>query len=193
MNDFLKNAKMDVIVSAVLCIVFGVVLILWPDEIVNLACQTVGIILAVLGGVQIASYFVNKKSRNNLYMGLGLVLFLIGLWITMRPGSIQSLIFIIIGTAIFVHGIHDIKLAFECKRSGYTSWWTLLLLGLLSIVLGIVCIINCFGVISVAVTLVGIMLIYDGVSDLWIVSRLKRTVKDIKQEMEAVDTDYEEL
>lgn len=190
MNEYLKRAKMDVMVSAVMCIVFGIVLILWPDQIVNLACQTVGIILAVLGGIQIASYFINK-SGNNLYMILGLALFFIGIWITMRPGSIQSLIFIIIGAAIFVHGIHDIKLAFETKKGGYTSWWWLFLMGIISTVFGVLCIVDCFGIISMAMTFVGIILIYDGISSLWIVSRVKKTEKYVQKE--TIDTEYEEL
>ena len=41
--------------------------------------------------------------------------------------------------------------------------------------------------------MIGFFLIYDGVSDLWIVSRISRTAKILRQEAEAVDVDAEDI
>ena len=55
--------------------------------------------------------------------------------------------------------------------------------------LGILCIIDCFGVITVALTVVGVALIYDGLSDLWIISRVNKTAKSILAQAKAVDSE----
>ena len=40
---------------------------------------------------------------------------------------------------------------------------------------------------------IGVALIYDGISDLWIVSRTAKAAKAMKQEAEALDVDYKEV
>ena len=36
-------------------------------------------------------------------------------------------------------------------------------------------------------------LIYDGISDLWVVTKTVRTVKEMEREAKAVDVDYKEI
>ena len=59
--------------------------------------------------------------------------------------------------------------------------------------LGIICIVNAFGVVSLAMKFIGVALIYDGISDLWIVSRTAKAAKAMKQEADALDVDYKEV
>lgn len=40
---------------------------------------------------------------------------------------------------------------------------------------------------------VGAALIYDGISDLWVVTKTVRTVKEMEREAKAVDVDYKEI
>ena len=196
MKEFFSRIKMDVIISAVCCIAFGVVLLLWPAEVTTLACKAIGILVAVLGLVRMASYMINSKEKHGIYFPIGMALFFVGLWIFLRPSSIQSLLLIGIGVVLFVHGIEDFKYALETKRGGYGLWWTILLLALLGMGLGAACIVDSFGMISVTLTFVGIVLIYEGVSELWIVFQVVRAAKVIKKEMEyaqPIDVDAEDL
>ena len=60
MKEFMRAVKIDVIVTSVVCIVMGVVLILFPTQVVTVACQAVGVILAILGGVRLVSTLLSK-------------------------------------------------------------------------------------------------------------------------------------
>ena len=60
MKDFFKRVKMDAILSAILCIVLGVVLIAWPGETINIVCKVLAAGLIILGIVEIFSYITNK-------------------------------------------------------------------------------------------------------------------------------------
>lgn len=191
MREFFKRIKMDVIFGAIICIILGIVLILYPTEVTTIACQVIGAVIAVLGIVRVISYIMSDR-RQGVQLALGLILFLVGAWILIKPNSIQNLILIGIGVALFVHGIEDFGYALEAKRGGYDSWAILILMAIISMVFGVLCIVDCFGMIELAMTFVGIALIYDGISDIWIVSRVTKTAKAIKQEMDAVDTQYEE-
>ena len=174
MKDFFKRVKADAIMSAVLCIALGVVLIVWPGETINIVCKVLAAGLIILGGVELFSYIV-------------------GVWIFLKPSSIVSLVPIVIGVILAVHGVQDVKMALESKNGGYDRWWIMLIIAIISIAFGVLCIVNAFGMVKLAMQFVGAALIYDGISDLWVVTKTVRTVKDMEQEAKAVDVDYKEI
>lgn len=196
MKEMAERLKLDVIISACICIGLGIVLILWPIEVTTVVCKTIGAMIAFLGAVRIAAYIFHREEQHSIHLLLGLVLLLVGVWIFFKPHSIQGILFIGIGAVLFVHGLEDFKYALETKRNGYESWPILLLMSFLGMIFGIVCIVDCFGVISITLSFVGVVLIYDGITDLWIVSRVVRVAKavgkkleEMQQEAEAVETE----
>ncbi len=196
MKELLERLKIDVIISAFVCIGLGIVLILWPIEVTTVVCKTIGALIAFLGAVKILGYVFHREEKHSFHLLLGLVLLLVGIWIFLKPHSIQSILFIGIGAVLFVHGLEDFKYALEAKRNGYESWAILILMSLFSMIFGIVCIVDCFGVISITLSFVGAILIYDGITDLWIVSRVVRAAKavgkkieEMQQEAEAVESE----
>ncbi len=186
MKEFMRAVKIDVIVTSVVCIVMGVVLILFPTQVVTVACQAVGVILAILGGVRLVSTLLSKV-KSGIDFPLGLLLLIVGVWILLHPASIESLIFIGVGVTLFFHGIKGIQMAWESQKSGYGSWVVLMLLSLLNAVFGVFTV-----TATIALTLVGLALIYDGISSIFILSRVRKAAKDIIQDMEALDVPYEE-
>ena len=100
---------------------------------------------------------------------------------------------IVIGVILAVHGVQDVKMALESKNGGYDRWWIMLIIAIISIAIGVLCIVNAFGMVKLAMQFVGAALIYDGISDLWVVTKTVRTVKDMEQEAKAVDVDYKEI
>lgn len=186
MKEFLKRVKADVILSALLCIALGIVIIAWPEQTIDIFCRTIAVGMGIMGVVYLVRYFTNRLIHP--FSGiLGLVVLLVGVWIFLKPGSLFSLIPIVIGVILAIHGIQDIKLAIEAKRNQYEKWWTMLIIALVSLIFGVVCI------VKLATQLIGIALIYDGISDLWIVNRITHAVKAAKQEAEAVDVEYREV
>ncbi len=196
MKEMMKRLKLDVMISAVVCIGLGVVLILWPIEVTTVVCRTIGAIIAFLGAVRVAGYVLHREEKHSFHLLLGLVLLLVGIWIFLKPHSIQSILFIGIGAVLFVHGLEDFKFALEAKRNGYESWAILILMSLLGMVFGVICIIDCFGMISITLSFVGIVLIYDGITDFWIITRVSKAAKEVgkameemQQEEDAVETE----
>ena len=178
--------------SAVLCIALGVVLIVCPGETIDIVCKVLAAGLIILGGVELFSYITNRNGY--MFTGiLGLIVLIIGVWIFLKPSSIVSLVPIVIGVILAVHGVQDVKMALESKNGGYDRWWIMLIIAIISIAFGVLCIVNAFGMVKLAMQFVGAALIYDGISDLWVVTKTVRTVKDMEQEAKAVDVDYKEI
>lgn len=189
MYQFLKGIKMNYVVSAVLCIVFGLTLAIWPDISSRVVCIGVGIVLLLSGASSLITYFAEKDrgliSQINLLVGI--ILAVLGGWIILNPGILIMIIPVVIGVIVVVHGVHNLIQALELFKGEYSKWWVALLLGAVTVGLGILLICNPFEAVNTAIMLIGIFLIYDGISDLWIISRVSKTAKEIRETMEALD------
>lgn len=192
MKEMFKRIKADMILSAVLCTVLGIVIFLWPAETIDIVCKLLAVGLIIMGAVDLFSYFTDRLIHP--FSGiLGLIIVLVGIWIFIKPESIVSLVPIVIGVILAIHGIQDLKLAFETKGNGYEKWWIMLIIALISLSFGVLCIVNAFGMVKLALQFVGIALIYDGISDLWIVTKAVRTAKAMEEEAEALDVEFKEV
>lgn len=192
MKDLMTRIKASMIFSAILCLLLGLVLLICPKETIDLLCKALAVGVIVMGAVNLVSYFMNREVQT--FSGvLGLIILLVGVWIFIKPERVEGIIPIVIGAILVVHALQDIKLAIETKRSGYDKWWSMLLIAVISLVFGVICIVNAVGVVTLAMQFIGIALIYDGLSDLWVVSKALRTEKEMRKAAEAVDVEYKEV
>ena len=192
MREIMKKFRADMMLSALFSIVMGVILVAWPETTLDIICKAIAIILIVMGAAELVSYFWNKITYSHSGI-LGLVVLLIGIWIFVKPQSVLSLIPIVIGVILAVHGVQDLKVAFDTKRNGYTKWWSMLLMAIISLALGIICIVNAFGMVTLTMQIIGIALVYDGISDIWIVYKASKVAKEMKEERDALDVEYKEV
>ncbi len=195
MGAMLKKLKTNIVISAVLCIVLGIVLVVWPDMSMQIACAAIGVVLLLGGIVRLVQYFVVRDGSMYAQMNLimGIVLTVVGVWIVLKPDKVLAIIPIIIGIVIVLHGLNNLQQAITLCKEKYDKWWVALILGLLTVGFGVLLICRPFAALDTVVMLIGIFLIYDGLSDLWIVSRIYRTAKELKQEAEALDVEAEEV
>ena len=193
--QLLKKLKTNIVISALLCILLGIVLVAWPDLSMQIVCTAVGAVLLVGGGVRLAVYFTAKDGSVYAQMNLimGIILAVVGIWILLQPDKVLAIIPIIVGIVIALHGINNLRQAVTLCKEQYDKWWVALILGLLTVGFGVLLVCRPFEALDTAVMLIGIFLIYDGVSDIWIVSRIYRTAKVLKQTAEALDVDAEEI
>lgn len=191
----LKKLKTNVVISAALCILLGIVLVVWPGLSMQIVCTAIGAVLLIGGGVRLAAYFTAKDGSVYSQMNLitGIILAVVGIWILLQPDKVLAIIPIIVGIVIALHGVNNLQQAVTLCKEQYDKWWVALILGLLTVGFGVLLVFKPFAALDTAVRLIGVFLIYDGVSDIWIVSRLYRTAKTLKQEADALDVDAKEI
>ena len=186
MYQFLKNLKMNYVVSAIVCIVFGLTLVIWPDISSKVVCIGVGIVLLLSGIANLITYF-GEKDRNlmtQISLIAGIILAVLGGWIILNPQILIMVIPVVMGVIVAVHGVHNLLQALELFKNEYSKWWVALLLGAVTVGLGVLLI---FKAVNTVIMLIGIFLIYDGISDLWIISRVSKTAREIRETVEALD------
>lgn len=193
--NFLKKLKANIVISALLCILLGIVLVVWPDLSMQIVCTSVGAVLLIGGGVRLAVYFMTRDgsvyAQVNLVMGI--ILAVVGTWILLQPDKVLAIIPVIVGIVIILHGANNLRQAVTLCKDKYDKWWVVLILGLLTMGFGTLLVLRPFEALDTVVMFIGISLIFDGISDIWIVSRIYRTAKMLKQEAEALNVEAQEI
>ena len=186
--NYIKSLKVNYSLSAVICVILGIVLLVWPGQSTQVVCMVLGIVLGGFGLIQIILYLATKEKTmvSHSMMMLGVVLAVIGGWIVLKPETIIKAVPMIVGILIVIHGFHNVVQAIDLKKMQYDNWWVALLLSLLTVALGVVLICNPFTIVDTVVRIIGAFLVYDGLSDMWILSRVFKTKKNRDK---IIDTD----
>ncbi len=186
--NYIKSLKVNYSLSAVICVILGIVLLVWPGQSTQVVCMVLGIVLGGFGLIQIILYLATKEKTmvSHSMMMLGVVLAVIGGWIVLKPETIIKAGPMIVGILIVIHGFHNAVQAIDLKKMQYDNWWVALLLSLLTVALGVVLICNPFTIVDTVVRIIGAFLVYDGLSDMWILSRVFKTKKNRDK---IIDTD----
>ena len=137
MKEFLKQIKADYLLSSILCILLGVVFIIWKDGVLGVMGSMFAILLIIIGVVYLGSFFLNLVT-NGVSVLMGIIILAVGIWFLIEPSVIVSLIPIVIGVVLLFHGIRALKETLEAKKYGFSSWGVNLVLALLGIVFGII-------------------------------------------------------
>lgn len=174
----LKSIKLNVTMSAVFSVAIGVLLVFWPGTVVTLLARLVAVIIIASGVVLLVPQLLEPvKSYWSIIVAV--LIAMIGLWMFFSPQLVASIIPIAIGVLLVVHGVQDMTLAIEGKKKQANNWWTIVLMAVLNIVLGILCIGNAFGLVKIGLMLIGFMLIYDGISDMCIVHKVNKATREV--------------
>lgn len=186
-----KNMLGTFIIAAIAYIVLGVFMVAYPDKAAGGFRVVIGIILMVYGIINVISFFLNKDSEENLFMELALGVLAIGLGIfaLVAPYTVEMVIFYAIGAVLIVDGVVNLKRAFNLKSMGFHRWNVFLIAAIIGVILGILCITLYNAFETAVIILIGISLIYEGVTSLVTICIDARTRKKISTELMRVDRD----
>ena len=144
-----------------------------------------------------ALIFTNAKYLDSMLTGLRMTLAIsvgaaaLGLWLLAIPQSVVALIQYICGAVILFHGVIDLQSAIALMKMRIRRSWVELLLALATVGLAVVIFLNPFGTVEALVMLMGWVLVFDGGSDLWIVFRLSRAVRQAQKNI--IESESREL
>ena len=187
-NNFLKGQ----IVTSIIYIALGACLVFMPVSTVNVICKFVfGILLILVGLYHILIYVAEKLNSTIFDLFSGGVLMVLGIFLFMNPQIVVKLLPILLGTFILVDSIWSLKGSLKLKKRGAGSWKFLLLGSIIFIALGISLVVNPFTMVRYTVIFAGWIFLCNGVIDMIYLILLRKGLKEIKQDVEAVDADGE--
>ena len=172
-NNFLKGQ----IVTSLIYIALGACLVFMPVNMINVICKFVfGILLILVGLYHILIYVAEKLNSTIFDLFSGGILMVLGIFLFMNP-------------QIVVNSIWTLKGSFKLKKRGVDTWRFLLFGSLIFIALGISLVVNPFTMVKYTVIFAGWIFLCNGIIDLIYLVLLKKGLKELKQDVEAVDAD----
>ena len=179
--DRMSQLKKSKLIAGIISALLGSVLLFWPGLTMELICQFVGAALGITGILTAAVFFTQPKDSPFRAASLiaGIPLALLGLFVFLRPSFLIEFIPVVVGVIILMDGVANLLETFSLMKQGYSRWWISLIFAVLTIALGIVLLMQPFGVATVIMQAIGIIILYNGLSDIFIASRIKTKIKDI--------------
>ncbi len=187
MVEKIRNMRLNVTFGALLVLITGILFLIYPGEIVTTVARITGLLIAMVGISQVAGKLLFNVNRSS-GMLVGTLIAVVGFWIFLNPEVSSSILPIIIGVVLVIHGIQNISLSFVGRGYRMGRWYMPLLGGVLNIICGMLCIAYAFGIVKFALQLFGAMLIYDGITSMITVVHVNSSERNYI-DVEYIETD----
>ena len=183
MLNVLKSIKVNILGSAALCIILGIILVVYPNTSMTIVCRAVGVIVLITGLGMVVSYLRSETKGFFAKLGLvfGSILAIVGGFLVLCPLGIISIIPIIFGILFIYHGLANMRQAMELRQYKDKGWWLPVLIAATTILLGLFIINNPFTTIDVIMRIIGACLIYDGLTNTMLVGRFVKSIRNFRK------------
>ena len=163
-----KKLKWNLVLMSILYLGLGIFLLLVPGTAMNIVCYALGGVVLACAAVQLVRYFAVERGvfQSQLTLVSGIVCLALGAFLIIRSDIVVSILPIVFGLFVIFDSLGRIQNALDLRRCEYPSWKGFLFLPVLSVVLGVVLVINPFGAMEKLVMAIGIILIVEGAINL---------------------------
>ncbi len=167
-ESFDKMSLHFVLPLVIFYFVIGLLLLMLNEWVTNVAAWALAAGLIIFGGWFLLKYFRSdlKKRLAGADMAIGLVLFLAGILLITSPSDMREVFPKIWGLTLVFGGFLKIQYAFDEKTVGVERWWIMLIFAGVSLVIGVLALLNraVFG--DNQHTFIGIFMIGEAILDL---------------------------
>ena len=186
-KKFFTKLKWEKLVAAIVAIVLGIVFVADPNGSGDTVCKVAGVAMLVLAAAMLIRYFTSAQLfPENLIFSA--VLLLLGIFFIAKSGVVMTVLGLFFGIFLVIDGASKIRDGIDAAKAKIQGWWIWFILALLTIVLGVLVM---FG--ESVMTLLGVSLIVDGVSDIVTTLWLSAGVRKVKKEIEKDEKDLGEM
>ena len=139
-----KKLKWNLILMSLLYVGLGIFLVMKPGTALNIVCYALGGVVLACAAVQLIRYFVVERGvfQSQLTLISGLICLALGVFLLLRSDIVVSILPIVFGLFVIFDAIGRVQNALDLRRCGYDSWKGFLLLPVLSVVLGVILIVE---------------------------------------------------
>ena len=186
MRDYLSQFKRDFALCAAASIVLGLLLLLYPDTSGTILAVIIALALAAMGAMHILNYLFRRFPDDIGRMDLvsGLLMAGIGVFLFFRPGVLIGVLPVVMGFLLLFGGAVKLQNAIDLARLKAPLWWVILILAALSVIAGIVVLLNPFATAELLLMFLGASLLIDGIFDIYTLITLHRRVKRFSKDLE---------
>lgn len=168
MDKIFRRTKTGVIITGITLTLLGIIMFMRPIITLTVIVLIAGWILLALGIVTLINSVVHRKNEGSSF-GLGIVVgaveAILGLCIVIWPASFLFYLYIVLGIIVIITGLGDIVESFGMRKAGYEKWGIALMMGILTLILGVLVVISPFAFLEFVTVITGITLVFGGVTE----------------------------
>ncbi len=178
MKSTLKRIKITSLIYNVLCIIFGVVLMINPAIAISTLLYILSAGLIICGIVEIVNYFIYGYESLGFWVGcIDLIMGIILISSVQILSNIGVFAFVF-GIMFIFNSLNKLQKSFNYRRFGAKTWWIDTIFAIILLILGIVIVANPFVNARWFVIFLGISIIVNAImeiiSTLVVANRLKK-------------------
>lgn len=192
---FLRELKWDALLTGVLYILLGVVALVIPETMEKTLGYLLAVVLIFAGAVSMIGYLLRDAHQNYYHNDFlhGLISIGAGILVLLKVEIIISLIPFLLGVMVLISGCSKLQDVIDMKRMEYGNWAVMLVFAVANVVLGILLMCNPFQSATLLFRLIGIGLVFSGVTDVFTTCYFARKIRKYLAELETPETSYEEV
>lgn len=178
-GTFFRKMQRSYIIMAVAYVVFGLSLLIKPELSTTVICYAIGAVCVIYAVANLIKYFTG--SMNRMYIEpdfvLSVIICVFGIVTIVRPSVIISILPFIVGIVLVFSGLIKVQDGINLKRFNYDRWFLVLGFAVISVILGIVVLLNPFGTGLLFTRIVGLFFTVDGVLSISSIVMLRKNGK----------------
>ncbi len=179
----LEQIKKLSLATVIIGFISGILFISYPAQCIKYISIAVGFAFIGLAIAGIVNYIFDRASTFSLITGI--ILGIIGIIICIRYKQVISFIVIVIGIFIISAGITNLVTGLKVIRNSIIFGWITLLMSIVTIVFGVIAVLNASALTETLVRIIGIGLIIYSVLDLIAFFEVRSIAKEVKQTVDA--------
>ncbi|MCI9494729.1 MAG: hypothetical protein HFJ67_03615 [Adlercreutzia mucosicola] len=170
MEKFFGIVRSNNLVQAVLCIAFGLFLMIYPSITIQGIIMLFGVALALMGLAGLASYFRQRsvRYRNTGTLMTAVFYLIIALIAFVFPKVIAGFFSVVLGVVLILLAIVNVVRAVGLRSFGSSIWIAVLAAAVVVGVGGVLIVVNPWGASMTFVLVLGAAFIANGAVDLFI-------------------------
>lgn len=173
-----KNFKTTMIILAILYIVIGAVLIIWPERARNVICYALGALLVLFGVYRIIAYFiVDLPLQMQFGVAIGLASILAGLLLLFKADAVVAVFGVVVGVTLIVDSVLRMQTALDIRRIGGGHWAPVFICAITMLALGVLLLFNPFKAVITATIIGGVALVIEGALTIWSILEVSKLIQ----------------
>lgn len=163
MRELFEKFRSYSIVSIIVSTLCGLALLIFPEASIRYISLAFGGALLIMGAVGVVQYF--RKTAGPVALSAGLISMVCGVIVCAKYQSILTLVEFLFGASIFCGGIIGLVIALRREMRLLPGWGVNLALTMVSVILGIVCMVNPFHTALALARMLGVALLLYAVME----------------------------
>lgn len=186
LKGFLQQFKRDYIISCAASVLVGAVFLVFPTQSLLYICYIIASVFCLLGVIRLIAYFRKAPSATEYQpnLVLGLLFTGLGVYLFASPDALLNTIPTLLGVVLIFSGLVKLQNGLDMLRLKAQRWWIMLVLAAISVILGVLAILDPFAAQSALILFIGISLILNGITDLATILILSSRIKHGAQAVE---------